>query len=95
MSPLDREALRRRIAETGKADVGPRENRVGIARRGEDSFAVLNGGTGWDMTEALTRDGEWEMEPRTSDRDEEFLARARFPLDEAFDQADRLLGDGA
>lgn len=92
MSPLDRDALRRQVVETGRVDVDPRDHRIGVARRGEDSFAVLNGGTGWDMTEVLNRDGEWEMEPRASDRGEDFLARARWTLDEALDQADRLVG---
>jgi hypothetical protein len=27
----------------------------------------------------LTRDGEWEWEPQPSSRDDEFLARCRFP----------------
>jgi hypothetical protein len=92
VSPEDREALRRLVWETGKADVGPRGRRLGIAFRGSGRYAVLNGGC--RSSEALTRDGEWEAEPELDDRDRDFLARARWDLDEALDQVGQLLGEG-
>lgn len=77
---------------TDQFNLGERPNRVGVARRGyPDSWAVLAGGTGADVAEVLNRDGEWEIEPRTSDRDEAFIARTRFPLDEAMSRAQCLL----
>lgn len=93
MSPEDREALRRQVRETGKADAGPRENRLGIAFRGSGRYAVLNGGC--RSSEALTRDGEWVAEPELDDRNGDLLARARWDLDEALDQVGRLLRGGA
>lgn len=48
----------------------------------------------WAVTQlpgrCLNRDGEWEYEPRPSERDEEFLARCRFTRDEAVQKAREL-----
>lgn len=67
-----------------QVNFGKHPHRVGIARRGHgDQWVVVNGGTGWDTAEVLNRDGQWEDEPRTSERTPEFIARTRFPRAEA------------
>ncbi|ONH58342.1 hypothetical protein CcI49_23085 [Frankia sp. CcI49] len=79
---------------TDQFNFGEHPHRYGIARRGhDDSWAVLNGGTGWDTAEVLNRDGQWEWEPRPSERTEDFVARTRFPFDEAKALVDELLED--
>ncbi len=79
---------------TDQFNLGEHPNRIGVARRGyPDSWAVLNGGTGWEPAEVLNRDGEWEIEPRNSERTEEFVQRTRFPFDEAMSRAQALLGE--
>lgn len=51
-----------------------------IERRGEDAWAVVDGGL------VLNQTGEWEYEPSPSNRDEAFLKRARFrTAEEALD----------
>lgn len=44
---------------------------------GLDRWAVLHGGS------CLSADGSWEHEPRPSSRNDDFLHRFRFPLDQA------------
>jgi len=50
---------------------------ITVESRGDGMWAVLDGR--W----CLNRDGGWEHEPMPSSRTEEFLARCRFPLEEA------------
>lgn len=54
-----------------------REREIRVERRGPDVWAVL------EMASVVNRDGEREHEPMPSSRDEEFIARTRFPLAEA------------
>lgn len=56
-----------------------------IESRGHGKWAVVDGPF------VLNRDGEWEHEPLPSSRTEEFLARARFDLEEAFEAAAQTL----
>lgn len=57
---------------------------VCVEHRGDDRWCVRDGG------QVLNRAGEWEHEPFSSARDDGFLARARFSLDEAFARAAAL-----
>lgn len=41
------------------------------------------------MGRTLNRDGEWEFEPQPSSREDDYLARNRFTLDEALTLARR------
>lgn len=50
---------------------------ITVAFRGDDRWAVFDG------PRCLGADGEWEYEPLTSARDEEWLATHRFDLDTA------------
>ena len=52
--------------------------RVAIESRGDGKWAIINGGMCW------TRDGEWEYESMPSNRTDEFIARTRYTLEEAF-----------
>lgn len=58
-------------------------DRITVERRGENSWAVCRDGF------VLADDGLWEMEPMPSSRDDDFLARCRFPLGDAMDCARR------
>jgi hypothetical protein len=50
-----------------------------IASRGHGKWAVTD-----RFQNVLNRDQEWEHEPMPSNRTDEFIARTRFSLDEAF-----------
>jgi hypothetical protein len=47
------------------------------------------------LGECLNQNGEWEWEPSPSNRDEDFLARCRFSLDEAKKMLDSDKGKAA
>jgi hypothetical protein len=55
---------------------------ISISWRGEGAWAVC------DMGLVLNHDGDWEYEPTPSNRTEEFKARTRYSLDEAFIKAE-------
>ena len=52
-------------------------SRIRVEWRGTGLWAVV------DTGQCLNRDGEWEYEPLPSNRDDDFMARCRFPLNEA------------
>lgn len=82
----DRDALRAENARLRERLNMAREFAVGrlhVVWRSEGSWALCVPGTGY----VLNRDGRWEYEPRPSDRDDAFLARTRYTLDEALDVA--------
>lgn len=54
-----------------------KEREIRVERRGPDAWAVR------EMASVVNRDGEREPEPTPSSRDEDFIARTRFPLAEA------------
>jgi hypothetical protein len=56
--------------------------------RGGEDHCVKQGLHVWNDT-----DSEWEWEPIPSERDEEFIARTRYPFDRARDLAVRLLAE--
>jgi len=58
---------------------------IAIERRANDSWAIKDGGN------VLCADGEWEYEPFPSSRTDEFIARTRFTLDDAFHRAKAAL----
>ena len=60
---------------------------VQIESRGKHTWAIV------DMGVVLNRNGEWEDEPHPSDRNEAFIARTRFQLDEAWELAQTLRSD--
>ena len=62
-----------------------RRGRISIEFRGDSQWAVLE-----DSSYCLNRDGEFEYEPLPSSRDEAFLKRCRFSLQEALIAADGL-----
>lgn len=47
--------------------------RVSIERRGENAWAVVDA-----FGDSLNRKGEWEYEPRPSNRSDEYIARTRY-----------------
>lgn len=59
---------------------------IKVENRGLGSWAVLDG------SRCLNHDGGWEYEPLPSNRTDEFLARCRFPLEEAIDRATTAAG---
>lgn len=54
------------------------ETRITIEWRGEDSWCIHHCGS------CLNTDGEWEYEPMPSNREDDYIARTRYPLNEAF-----------
>lgn len=54
---------------------------ITVEKRGPGSWAVLH--YRW----CLGADGEWEFEPQQSDRDDEWIASHRFPLEQAIELA--------
>lgn len=51
---------------------------VNVEYRGRDRYAVLN-----RLGDALGVDGEWDWEPRPSERNDDWVATHRFDLDTA------------
>jgi len=58
---------------------------VTVEYRGKGKWAVLNVGR------TLTVDGDWEEEPRPSSREDNYLARCRFELEDALRLAQEVL----
>lgn len=58
--------------------------RISVEHRGGDSWAVVDG------CMCATRDLEWIFEPSPSNREDDFVARTRFPFNEAIDIASRI-----
>ena len=58
---------------------------VTVARRAPDRWAVLRGGGGSRF--CLGAGGKWDFEPIPSERDEDWRAAHRFPLEQALDLA--------
>lgn len=59
---------------------------VHVVWRGGDQWAVTQP---WEPTPCLSVDGEWEYEPRPSERTDHWKARHRFDLDTALGLAKR------
>jgi hypothetical protein len=57
---------------------------VFVEYRGPDSWAVVR------HRQCLNREGGWEWESLTSSRPEDFIARCRFPFEEALELARRF-----
>lgn len=55
-----------------------------IEWRGEDTWAVSNGGS------VLDKKNKWVYEPRPSSRSDKFIADTRFTLEEAFKRATEI-----
>lgn len=53
---------------------------VRVEYRGRDTWAVV---LPWEPTPCLGADGDWDYEPRPSERSDEWLATHRFDLDTA------------
>lgn len=70
---------------TDRTDLNTRHFRVHVSWRGADTWAVLWMGECWNGT-------GWEYEPLNSSRDDDFLARCRFTLEDACTHA-RALAD--
>ena len=77
LGAADAESLLETIA-SASVYVVDAERDLRVERRGVDEWAVCEG-----ARSVVNRDGEREHEPMPSARDEDFLARARFPLPEA------------
>ena len=56
-----------------------------IQKRGANQWAIT------DDCSVLNANGRWEFEPHPSNRDEEFIARTRFTLDEALEHAEAYI----
>lgn len=54
---------------------------IRVEWRGDDRWAIIRGSACYNML------GEWEYEPMSSHRTEEFIVRCRFPLDDALRRA--------
>lgn len=59
----------------------PVERYIQIAQRDEDGWAIVDGGC------CLNSYGEWEVEPRASNRSDAYKMRTRWPLEEAMRRA--------
>lgn len=99
--PHDRKAmktiaeLRARLAQATCFHIGRTKHgdRIDVVRReqrdGTGAWAVSN-----DVGEVLNSKSLWEYEPRPSNRDDDFIARTRFPLEKAFELAEaKVAGD--
>lgn len=79
-------------AGTDRTNPDTRPFRVTVEWRGGDTWAVIWMGECWNGT-------GWEWEPSSSNREDDFLARTRFSLDEACAHAralpDTLMPNGA
>lgn len=80
-------------AGTDRNDPNTRNFRVHVSWRGSATWAVVWIGECWNGT-----DWEWESRPSSRDDDEAFLARTRYPLEEACrlaeDLADKVCPNG-
>ena len=65
---------------------GPPQPTISIEYRGEEAWAIVI-----DNMNVLNRDGAAEYEPMPSSRDDEFIARTRFTLEEAWERAEALI----
>jgi hypothetical protein len=64
---------------------------ITVAWRGGNTWCVSLG-SGWSPQRVWCRDAqEWEYEPSPSNRDDAFLARTRYPKDEALSIAAALV----
>jgi hypothetical protein len=63
--------------DAADAFVIDKEREIRVERRGPEAWAVR------EMASVVNRDGTREPEPMPSSRDENFIARTRFPLAEA------------
>lgn len=68
----------------GKRDVKHGRARVTVEQRGYGKWAVVDGRF------VLANDGEWEVEPLPSNRDNAFIARTRYSFDEAVERAKEI-----
>lgn len=59
---------------------------ITVQWRGAEDHCVKQGSKVWDETA-----GRWEWEPQPSSRDDDFIARTRYPYDKATAIAVRLL----
>lgn len=78
-----------KITETERAALATRYtffNGLSIEFRDKDKWAICDGGL------VLANDNEWEYEPLPSSRSDEFKARTRYTLDEAFNRAEAYIG---
>ena len=62
-------------------------NGISIEFRDTDKWAIVDVGG-----EVLNSENEWEWEPNPSSRTDEFKARTRYTLDDAFDRAIAYIG---
>lgn len=60
---------------------------ISIEWRGDDRWCIFNGSS------CYTKLGEWEYEAMSSHRTEEYLARARYTLDEALSIAAKIVNE--
>ncbi len=77
---------------TDQFDLGAQPNRIWLDWSPVSGWVVQAGSAGWDnAVKVLNRDGEWEVEPPNSKRNDDFIARTHFPLDEAVSRAQAQL----
>ncbi len=74
-------ALQSKLALAVRFQLSTGRNAVFVEDRGEMAWCVCDGSL------CLNRDGEWEYEPLPSNRDDAFIARTRYSLDEAMTSA--------
>lgn len=66
---------------------------IHVSWRGGDTWAITRG-TGASPTSVWCEaSSDWEYEPSPSNREDDFLARTRYPLDEALTIGARLSGE--
>jgi hypothetical protein len=71
-------AAEAKLAQAVAFDLG---GDIAVESRGNGAWAVKN------FACVLNADGLWEWEPQPSSRDDDFISRTRFSLDEAFTRA--------
>lgn len=62
---------------------------ISIEWRGDDRWCIFNGSS------CYTKLGEWEYESMPSHRTDEYLARARYTLDEALSVAAKIVNEAS
>lgn len=93
MATTDSDTVRKVFARITEVTFTPEDDpywhrAITVQWRGGEDHCVKQGSMVWNDGE-----GAWEYEPSPSSRDAEFIARTRYPFEQARDLAVRLLSE--